>query len=331
MLIDDGRVARIDDRWRATASATDVRVPESIHALLAARLDGLAEDERRTMQVASIVGERFGARELDALAPGLDVGAALASLRRTGLVLDDRETREPDRYRFKHLLMRDVAYAGLPKATRADLHERFAIELERATGDRRDEFAEVLAHHAERAFSLSAEVRVTQDALAPRARRALEWALTLGDRGRRREDVGLLAPNAAAAESAKSALGGDVTPVERARVALLAAEDRRLAGDFIPATTAFQHSFELAVAAGRTDLAAWSSLGLVRVRRFRPRDDGTVGSRCGRGRATLRGERGPRRGAGGGPHRARAPLGLGPAQRDARAWHGVARARPAAR
>jgi tetratricopeptide (TPR) repeat protein len=60
-------------------------------------------------------------------------------------------------------------------------------------------------------------------------------------------------------------LGSDVTPDERARVALLAAEDRRLAGDFIPATTAFQRSFELAVAAGRTDLAAWSRLGLARV------------------------------------------------------------------
>ena len=265
MLIDDGRVARVDDRWRATASVSDVRVPESIHALLAARLDGLADDERRTMQVASIVGERFGARELDALAPGLDVGAALTSLRRTGLVLDDRESREADRYRFKHLLMRDVAYAGLPKAIRADLHERFAMELGRTAGDRRDEFAEVLAHHAERAFSLSAEVRVHQDVLVPRAKRALEWALALGDRGRRREDVGLLAPNAAAAAAAIAVLGSNVAPDERARVALLAAEDRRLTGDYIPATTAFQRSFELAVAAGRTDLAAWSRLGLARV------------------------------------------------------------------
>jgi class 3 adenylate cyclase/tetratricopeptide (TPR) repeat protein len=265
MLIDDGRVARVDDRWRATASVTDVRVPESIHALLAARLDGLADDERRTMQVASIVGERFGLAELAGLAPGLDTGAAIASLRRAGLVLDDRETREADRYRFKHLLMRDVAYAGLPKAVRADLHERFAEELERATGDRREEYAEVLAHHAERAFALSAEVRVQPDVLAPRARRALDRALALGDRGRRREDVGLVAPNATTAAATLASLGTDVTPDERARVALLAAEDRRLAGDYIPATAAFERSFELAVAAGRTDLAAWSRLGLVRV------------------------------------------------------------------
>ena len=265
MLIDDGRVARVDDRWRATASVTDVRVPESIHALLAARLDGLADDERRTMQVASIVGERFGANELGPLAPGINIGRSITSLRRAGLVLDDRESREPDRYRFKHLLMRDVAYAGLPKAVRADLHERFATELERATGDRRDEFAEVLAHHAERAFSLSAEVRVQQDILAPRAKRALEWALALGDRGRRREDIGLLAPNAAMSVAALAALGTGGTPDERARVALLVAEDRRLVGEYVPAAAAFERAFELAVSAGRTDLAAWSRLGWTRV------------------------------------------------------------------
>jgi class 3 adenylate cyclase/tetratricopeptide (TPR) repeat protein len=265
MLIDEGRVERVDERWRATASVAEVRVPESIHALLAARLDGLATDDRLAMQIASVVGERFGASELAALAPGLDVGAAVASLRRAGLVLEDRETREPDRYRFKHLLMRDVAYAGLPKAVRADLHERFAGELERAVGDRRDEFAEVLAHHAERAFSFSAEVRAHQDVLLPRARRALEWALALGDRGRRREDIGLVAPNAAVAAAAIAALGSEATPEQHARVALLAAEDRRLSGDYIPATAAFERSFELAVAARRTDLAAWSRLGLARV------------------------------------------------------------------
>ena len=265
MLIDDGRVVRVDDRWRATAGVTDVRVPESIHALLAARLDGLGDDERRAMQIASIVGERFGASEIDALAPGLDVGSAIASLRRAGLVLVDRETREADRYRFKHLLMRDVAYAGLPKAVRADLHERFAAELERAVGDRREEFAEVLAHHTERAFSLAAEVRVPQNVLGPRAKRALDRALDLGDRGRRREDIGLLAPNAATAAAAIAVLGSEATADEHARVALLAAEDRRLAGDYIPATVAFQRSFELAAAAGRTDLAAWSRFGLVRA------------------------------------------------------------------
>jgi len=217
------------------------------------------------MQVASIVGERFSAGELGALAPGLDVGAALASLRRAGLILEDREDRGPDRYRFKHLLMRDVAYAGLPKAVRADLHEQFAAELERAVGDRRDEFAEVLAHHAERAFSFSAEVRAHRDLLAPRAKRALGWALALGDRARRREDAGLLAVNVGVAVGAVATLRDDVTPEDQAHVALLVAEDRRLSGQYVPAQAAFDRALGLAGVAGRIDLAAWSHLGLARV------------------------------------------------------------------
>ena len=265
MLIDDGRVVRVDDRWRATASVTEVRVPESIHALLAARLDGLGEGERRALQVASIVGERFAADELRTLAPGLDVDPALESLRRTGLVLEDRETRGPDRYRFKHMLMRDVAYAGLPKSLRADLHEAFGAELERAVGDRRDEFAEVLAHHAERAFTLSAEIRASRDVVEARARRALGWALALGERGRRREDAGLIGRNAIAATAAVEALGDRATADERAQAALIVAEDRRIAADYGPARVALDHAIQLAVAAGRTDLAAWSHLGLARV------------------------------------------------------------------
>jgi len=265
MLIDEGRVERVDERWRATASVADVRVPESIHALLAARLDGLADDGRLAMQVASVIGERFGAAELRTLAPSLDVGRALGSLRRAGLVLEDRDALAPDRYRFKHLLMRDVAYAGLPKASRADLHESFGAELERSVGDRQEEFAEVLAHHAERAFTLSSEVRAAREILEPRARRALERALALGDRARRREDRGLLAPNAATAAAALAVLGDHASAADRARVALLQAEDLRLSGDYGPARPAFDRAAELADAAGRADLAAWSHLGQARV------------------------------------------------------------------
>jgi class 3 adenylate cyclase/tetratricopeptide (TPR) repeat protein len=268
MLIDEGRVERVRDRWRATASVADVRVPESIHALLAARLDGLPDDARLAMQIASVVGERFGAGELRTLAPSLDIDRAIGSLRRTGLVLEDRDTRGSDRYRFKHLLMRDVAYAGLPKASRADLHQAFGAELERSVGDRRDEFAEVLAHHAERAFTLSVEVRSSRDVVEARARRALGWSLALGERGRRREDAGLIGPNAVVASAAIETLGDHATADERAQVALIVAEGRRIAADYPAAGVALDRALELAVAAGRTDLAAWSHLGLARVLTF---------------------------------------------------------------
>src|SRR5438132_2173676 len=212
MLIDEGHVERVRDRWRASATVADVRVPESIQALLGARLDNLDDDEKRVIQVASIIGERFGASELSSLATDVDVPRALAGLRRSGLVLEDRETREAGRYRFKHLLIRDVANAALPKAARADLHESFARELERQVGDRRDESAEIVAHHIERAFALSTEVRAPRAVIEPRARAALDRALVLGERARRSRDLGLLRPYAATANDALAALGDAATP-----------------------------------------------------------------------------------------------------------------------
>jgi len=265
MLIDEGRVERVGDRWRATASAPDVRVPESIHALLAARLDGLADGERRAMQVASIVGERFAASELRALAPDLDLSRALAGLRRSGLVIEDRESREADRYRFKHLLMRDVAYAVTPKAARADLHEAFGGNLERAVGDRRGEFAEILAHHAERAFALSSEVRAAREVVEPRARRALELALALGERARQRQDLGLLAPSAATAAAALAALADGVAAADRVRVALLSANERRLAAAYDEALAGFERAAALAAELGEPRLDAEAHLGAAGV------------------------------------------------------------------
>ncbi|HEY6097852.1 MAG TPA: AAA family ATPase, partial [Anaeromyxobacter sp.] len=261
MLIDEHRVERVGDRWRATASAADVRVPETIHALLAARLDGLGDEERRVIQVASISGERFGSAELHALAPEVDVPHALAGLRRSGLVLEDRETREPGRYRFKHLLMRDVAYAGMPKATRADLHEAYARELDRELGDRREEYAEIVAHHVERAFALSLEVRSPRAVIRPRARAALDRALALGERARRRQDIGLLQPYARTATAALAALGDAASVEDSVAAALLSADERRLVSQYAEALDAYNEAARLAGTMGRPDLAARAHLG----------------------------------------------------------------------
>ena len=265
MLIDEGRVERVAERWRATAAAADVRVPETIHALLGARLDGLGDEERRAIQIASIIGERFGASELAWLAPDVDVAHAIAGLRRSGLVLEDRETREPGRYRFKHLLMRDVAYAALPKAARADVHELYATELERALGDRGDEFAEIVAHHIERAFSLSAEVRAPAALLQARARAAFDRAVVLGERARRRQDIGLLRPYASTAREALVALGDKATPEDRVSVALLIADERRLATAYVEARAGYEEAARLATAMGRPDHAARAHLGATQV------------------------------------------------------------------
>ena len=83
------------------------------------------------VQAASVIGEQFESEQLGELA-GREVAADLQALVRAGFVLVDRSAG-PRAYRFKHLLVRDVAYASLPKSERARLHEAFGQELEAAS------------------------------------------------------------------------------------------------------------------------------------------------------------------------------------------------------
>jgi class 3 adenylate cyclase len=179
MLIDDGRIALVDDRWRVSGDIGDVRVPETIQALLGARVDGLPATERATLKAASVLGERFTVSQLHALTEG---GATTDALLRRGLFLEDRRDPETAALRFKHRLIRDVAYGQLPKAERADLHDRFARQLEDTVGNRDAEFGDVVAHHAGRAYALAAELHGPPTVVHERAQRALRWLERAGDR-----------------------------------------------------------------------------------------------------------------------------------------------------
>ena len=130
MLTDDGILAREDGRWVARADLGQVAIPPSISALLAARIDRVPVDTRRTLLEAAVVGQVFTPAEVSDLAaadvtPGeaLDVGAHLADLvGRELLVTDGRDGTSQTAYRFRHLLVRDAAYGALSKSDRAYLH-----------------------------------------------------------------------------------------------------------------------------------------------------------------------------------------------------------------
>ncbi len=108
-------------------------MPDSIHALLAARLDRLDERDREVAQAAAILGQRFPVDLVEALVDG-DVQPRCASLARRDLV----EPEGPgalgeELWAFRHVLVRDEAYAGIPKRRRAALHRDMArIVTERA-------------------------------------------------------------------------------------------------------------------------------------------------------------------------------------------------------
>jgi DNA-binding SARP family transcriptional activator len=129
--------------------AADV-VPPSAEALIAARLDLLEPGERSVLQRASVVGRIFSRSAVEDLSPPHDlaVGDLLRQLAEKGLV-----HRRRDGFRFHHVLVRDVAYASLPKTERARMHERLADWL-----DEQREADELVGYHLEQAYRLRVEL-----------------------------------------------------------------------------------------------------------------------------------------------------------------------------
>ena len=156
----------------------NVRIPPTIHALLAARLDQLDEHEREVLERGSIEGRLFHRGAVEALYPEEhQVATRLTALVRKDLVRPDKaELPGEDAFRFRHLLIRDAAYDALPKSTRADLHERFARWLEEFGADL-PELDEILGYHLEQAvrYRMALNQRV-DPGLAKRARDRLAAA-----------------------------------------------------------------------------------------------------------------------------------------------------------
>src|SRR5919197_6298015 len=165
----------------------EVGVPPTLRALLAARLDQLDPSERRVLECATVEGEIFHLGAVTTLVPEEpNVTGQLASLARRALVQPDRaQVSGEDGFRFRHLLIRDVAYDSLPKATRADLHARFAGWLKQHAAGL-VELEELLGYHLEQAHRYLAELGQPDPELA---RRAHEHLAVGGVRADTREDL----------------------------------------------------------------------------------------------------------------------------------------------
>jgi class 3 adenylate cyclase/tetratricopeptide (TPR) repeat protein len=159
LLVDEGRLVLKEGRWVATGDLSDVPVPPTISALLAARLDRLPAGERRLLDLASVMGQIFYPAAMGALADdGDDVGAGLGSLVRRQFIRRERsDLAETDAMAFRHLLIRDAAYDGVPKIARAELHERFAAWLD-AAGGSLGEQDEIVGYHLEQAYRYRLEL-----------------------------------------------------------------------------------------------------------------------------------------------------------------------------
>jgi class 3 adenylate cyclase/tetratricopeptide (TPR) repeat protein len=145
-LIDRRLLEPQNGSWRLAELPSDFAVPDTVQAVVAARVDLLEPAEKQALQAASVIGRIFWAGPVYELVqeaePDLRILEERDFIRRRpgSSVAGDRE------YAIKHALTREVAYASLPMARRARLHAAFARWLER-TGEERDEYAPLLAHH----------------------------------------------------------------------------------------------------------------------------------------------------------------------------------------
>ncbi len=150
-LVEDGTLSGEAGAYRLTRPLTEVRVPPTVQAVLAARIDRLPERDKQILQTAAVIGLTFPEAVLRAVA-GLtdDLGTTLRALS-TAEFLQEEAAAPSTEYRFWHALTREVAYGTLLAERRARLHAGVARALADLDPDRQDERAALIATHFEAA------------------------------------------------------------------------------------------------------------------------------------------------------------------------------------
>ena len=160
-------------------------LPDTVHSVLAARLDSLVPFERRLLQYASVVGQNFweGVLLRASRAQPSDVASALSSLQDKELVLAGLTSRLAGEreYAFKHALIRDVAYGMLPKASRCRQHFAVGGFIEERAGDGGEGAVALVAEHYGRAAALAPEAGLEPDEMRRMREKALHFLEAAGD------------------------------------------------------------------------------------------------------------------------------------------------------
>lgn len=133
----------VNSEATSSSGTATVHIPDSIHDVVAARIDRLPDSMRGTLQVASVIGQQFSVAVVEAVTPDGDLAADLAGLLAREFITP--VSGRSDVFEFTHALTRDVAYETLLVRTRRLLHARIAEALESSAD--RDEASPKLAHH----------------------------------------------------------------------------------------------------------------------------------------------------------------------------------------
>ena len=255
MLLDRGLLVQEGPVYLPVGEIGSLEVPETLHALIAARLDGLSAEERRVLQDAAVLGKTFTRDALAALAgPQSELEPLLAALVRKEVLGVQADPRSPERgqYGFLQDLVRHVAYETLAKRERRAKHLAAAEYLTRTFAADEDEVVEVIASHYLAAHEAAPDAD-DADEIRAKARETLARA------GQRAASL------AAAAEARRYfEQAAELTDLPELRAELLdrAGEMARRAGDPDAARRLLEESIELCERAGDTHAAA---RGLARL------------------------------------------------------------------
>ncbi len=238
--------------------------PPTIQAVVAARIDQLAPEERDLLGAASIVGKVFQPAALAELADQ-EWGESLREHLRT-LVRKDVIRPHPDAlageeaFAFRHILIRDAVYTTIPEVRRAELHERFAVWLEGEAGERFTEYEEIVGFHLMEAFRCRRELGAVDDAARILAAKAAGHLVAAARRANAREDS---PAEIALLSSAIELLHDD----DRERLELLPdlGDALRMRGQFDQARAVLDEATALADDAGDEAIAAYAAVIRVRL------------------------------------------------------------------
>ena len=260
-LLDRGLLRQVGNEYRLEGPIESLEVPETLHALIAARLDGLDPAERRTLGDASVLGKTFTTRALTAVTGRSepDLEPMLASLVRKEILGLQADPRSPEhgQYGFLQALVQKVAYDTLARNDRKARHLAAATYLEENWDE--DEVAEVIASHYLEAYRAAPDA---EDAAAIKAK-ARDRLSRAGER------AASLAATEEAGRYFEQAAGLADEPLRRAELLERAGEMARAGGRSDEAEQHFERAIELFEAESETHPAARVAARLAEMIWFR--------------------------------------------------------------
>jgi tetratricopeptide (TPR) repeat protein len=153
-LLENGTIQKKDHQYVLSRKASEIDIPDTIQGIIAARIDRLEDNLKRTMQVASVIGREFAFRILQTIT-GMkeELKSFLVNLQGLEFIYEKQLFPELE-YIFKHILTQEVAYNSLLTKRRNEIHENIGKAIEEIYVERLEEFYEILAYHYSKSENL---------------------------------------------------------------------------------------------------------------------------------------------------------------------------------